>query len=226
MNNGVSEANNSAPGTESRRGGSLVLGVAGGSGSGKTTLCHRIIERLGPDRVLLFQHDAYYHDLARMPVPDPARINYDHPESLETPLCAAQLVELRAGRAVEQPVYDFSTHRRGSGTRSLAPRPVILVEGILVLAEAALREQMDLKIFVDADADVRILRRMERDITERGRTIASVCDQYYHTVRPSYEQFVAPSRRHADIIVPHGGENEAAVEVIVAFAERTIIPHS
>jgi len=197
----------------------VVIGIAGGSGSGKTTLCARVIERLGEERVLLFQHDAYYFDLSRMPVPDPARINYDHPSSLETELCAAHLRELQQGRSVAQPVYDFSTHRRTPETRLLEPRPVILVEGILVLAEPALREHMDLKVFVDADADVRILRRMERDIGERGRTLSSVRDQYYSTVRPSYEQFVAPSRRHADLIIPHGGQNHAAVDVIATYLE-------
>jgi uridine kinase len=201
---------------------SIVIGVAGGSGSGKTTLCHRVIERMGGGQVLLFQHDAYYHDLARMPVPDPVRINYDHPDSLETSLCAAQLADLRRGNSIAQPVYDFSTHRRTAETRLLEPVPVILVEGILVLAEAALREHMDLKVFVDAEADVRILRRMERDINERGRSLASVRDQYYHTVRPSYEQFIAPSKQHADLIVPRGGENDAAVEVIVAFIEKSV----
>ncbi|MBN1448125.1 MAG: uridine kinase [Bacteroidetes bacterium] len=200
----------------------IVIGIAGGSGSGKTTLCRRVIERLGEERVLLFQHDAYYFDLSRMPVPDPARINYDHPSSLETELCATHLRDLRQGKTVTQPVYDFSTHRRTPETRLLEPRPVILVEGILVLAEAALREHMDLKVFVDADADVRILRRMERDIVERGRSLASVRDQYYGTVRPSYEQFVAPSRQHADIIIPHGGENTPAVDVLVAFIDARL----
>lgn len=195
----------------------LVIGIAGASGSGKTTLCRRLIERLGEDRVLLFQHDAYYHDLSRMPVPDPARIDYDHPDSLETDLCAAQLAALRDGAAVDQPVYDFSTHRRKSEVRILEPRPVILVEGILVLAEAALRAQMDLKIYVDADADVCILRRVERDMVERGRSFTSVRDQYFGTVRPGFERFVAPSRQYADIIVPHGGENRVAVEVILGY---------
>ncbi|MFZ1730160.1 MAG: uridine kinase [Bacteroidota bacterium] len=200
----------------------IVIGVAGGSGSGKTTLCRRVIERMGEGQVLLFQHDAYYHDLSCMPVPDPTRINYDHPDSLETSLCAAQLAELRRGRSVAQPVYDFSTHRRTAETRLLEPVPVILVEGILVLAEPSLREYMDLKVFVDAEADVRILRRMERDISERGRSLASVRDQYYHTVRPSFEQFIAPSKQHADLIIPHGGENDAAVEVIVSFLRHRI----
>lgn len=194
-----------------------TIGIAGGSGSGKTTLCHNIVAELGPDVVLLFQHDAYYHDLTDMPIPDPARINYDHPDSLETSLCAEHLRVLRGGGGIEQPVYDFSTHRRTAERRKLEARPVILVEGILVLAEAQLREAMDLRVFVDADADVRILRRVERDICERGRSIASVRDQYYNSVRPSYEQFIAPSKVHADLVVPRGGENPLAVESIVAF---------
>jgi uridine kinase len=202
---------------------SLVIGVAGGSGSGKTTLCRRLVERIGDERILLFQHDAYYHDLARMPVQDPAAINYDHPDALETGLCARQLEALRRGEEVDQPLYDFSTHRRREDTRRLDPRPVILVEGILVLAEPALREQMDLKIFVDADADVCILRRVERDMHERGRSLASVRDQYFRTVRPSFEQFVAPSRRYADIIVPHGGENSVAVQMIQSYIEYSLM---
>ncbi len=204
----------------------LVIGVAGGSGSGKTTLCRRIVERFGEDRVLLFQHDAYYHDLAHMPVPDPARINYDHPASLETALCADHLAQLRRGAAIAQPVYDFSTHRRTTETRQIAPHPVLLVEGILVLAEPALRAQMDLKIFVDADADICILRRMERDINERGRSLASVRDQYYQTVRPGFEQFVAPSKQYADIVIPRGGENDAAVDVVAAYIERSASPRA
>ena len=196
---------------------SIVIGIAGGSGSGKTTLCRKVIEAAGEHTVLLFQHDAYYHDLSRMPVPDPARINYDHPASLETALCAEQLARLRGGESVLQPVYDFSTHRRMLELRKLEARPVILVEGILALAEASLRELMDLRVFVDADADIRILRRMERDIVERGRSLESVRDQYYGTVRPGYEQFVAPSKVWADIIVPRGGENSVAVEAILGF---------
>jgi uridine kinase len=201
---------------------SIVIGIAGGSGSGKTTLCRRIITELGNDLAILFQHDAYYHDLDDMPVSDPARINYDHPSSLETRLCGEQLSELRRGGRIAQPVYDFSTHRRTAETRLLEARPVILVEGILVLAEAALREHMDLAVFVDADADIRIIRRMERDVHRRGRTLASVRDQYYDTVRPSYDQFVAPSRQYADLVVPHGGQNMAAVAVIAAWVRSRL----
>ena len=201
---------------------SIVIGIAGGSGSGKTTLCRRVISVLGKTAAVLFQHDAYYHDLDAMPVPDPARINYDHPSSLETRLCAEQLDALRRGRRIAQPVYDFATHRRTAETRLMEPHPVILVEGILVLAEAALREYMDLKVFVDAAADIRILRRMERDINYRGRSLSSVREQYYETVRPSYEQFVAPSKEHADIIVPRGGQNQAAVDVIVAYIRNRL----
>lgn len=203
----------------------IIIGIAGGSGSGKTTFARGIIDALGTATVLLFQHDAYYHDLARMPDPDPARINYDHPASLETDLCVAQLAALVRGEHVAQPVYDFSTHRRRSDTTPLAPHPVILVEGILVLAEAALREMMDLRVFVDAEPDIRLLRRMERDITQRGRTVQSVRDQYYATVRPMYEQFVAPSKSHADLIIPHGGHNSRALDVVAGWLRARLASH-
>jgi uridine kinase len=196
---------------------STVIGIAGGSGSGKTTFARHIIGMLGEEKVTLFQHDAYYHDFADMPESDRAGINYDHPDSLDTSLCALQLAALRRGEDVDQPAYDFSTHRRMKASRRLSSTPVILVEGILVLAEAALRDQMDLRIFVDADADIRILRRAERDVNERGRTLASVREQYCATVRPGYEQFVAPSRQYADIVIPRGGENPQAVEAVAAF---------
>jgi uridine kinase len=203
--------------TEGQSMNTTVIGIAGGSGSGKTTLARHIIGMLGEENVTLFQHDAYYFDLSDMPVPDPARINYDHPDSLDTSLCAVQLAALRRGDEIEQPAYDFSTHRRMPTSRRLSPKPVILVEGILVLAEVLLRDQMDLRVFVDADADIRILRRAERDVNERGRTLASVREQYCATVRPGYEQFVAPSRQYADIVIPRGGENPPAVEAIVAY---------
>jgi uridine kinase len=167
--------------------------------------------------VLLFQHDAYYFDLSFMPDPNPANINYDHPDSLETSLCVSHLQCLKHGEEVRQPIYDFSTHRRLDETKVLEPLPIILVEGILVLAEPLLRSEMDMRIYVDAEPDIRLLRRMERDITNRGRTVQSVRDQYYATVRPMFEQFVAPSKQHADIIVPHGGENAIATELLVGF---------
>lgn len=200
----------------------LVVGIAGGSGSGKTTLARNLISRFGEGVALLFQHDAYYFDLALMPDPNPTNINYDHPESLETSLCVQHLRTLKEGKAVEQPQYDFSTHRRRDSTTALAPHPIIIVEGILVLAERTLREEMDLRVYVDADPDIRLLRRMERDITTRGRTVQSVRDQYYATVRPMFEQFVAPSKTHADIIVPHGGENVLATRILCGFMREEL----
>lgn len=201
---------------------SIIVGIAGGSGSGKTTLAGKIIAGLGSDIVLLFQHDAYYHDLDRMPDPDPARINYDHPLSLETELCVEQLRTLKAGGSVHQPIYDFSTHRRRTERRRLESRPVIIVEGILVLADELLRAEMDLHIYVDAEADVRLLRRIERDSSIRGRSVESVRDQYCSTVRPMFEQFVLPSRQFADIVVPRGGENETAQAVIVGYLKHRL----
>ncbi|MCZ7558591.1 MAG: uridine kinase [Bacteroidia bacterium] len=196
---------------------STVIGIAGGSGSGKTTFARNVIGLLGEENVTLFQHDAYYFDFAAMPEADRAAINFDHPDALDTALCAGHLALLRQGKAIEQPVYDFSTHSRREERLHVPAKPVILVEGILVLADAALRDQMDLRIFVDADADLRILRRAERDVSERGRTLTSVREQYCATVRPMHEQFVAPSRQFADLVVPRGGDNPRAVEAVVAF---------
>ncbi len=197
----------------------IIIGIAGGSGSGKTTLAVNIIRHFPTGTVLLFQHDAYYYDLSFMPDPNPANINYDHPDSLETALCVRHLQSLKNGEEVLQPIYDFSTHRRLTETKVLEPLPIIIVEGILVLAEPTLREEMDIRVYVDAEPDIRLLRRMERDIMTRGRSVTSVRDQYYATVRPMFEQFVAPSKKHADIIVPHGGENQIATEIIVGFLD-------
>jgi len=200
----------------------IIIGIAGGSGSGKTTLANRIIEKLTSDIVLLVQHDVYYYDLSLMPDPNPANINYDHPNSLETKLCVDHLHKLQHGERVQQPLYDFSTHKRRRETRPLEPKPIILVEGILVLVEESLRTELDLKVFVDAEPDIRLLRRLERDITVRGRTVQSVRDQYYATVRPMYEKFIAPSKQYADIIIPHGGENTVAQDVLIGTLKHRL----
>jgi len=200
----------------------IIIGIAGGSGSGKTTLANRIIEKLTSDIVLLVQHDAYYYDLSVMPDPNPANINYDHPNSLETTLCVDHLHKLKHGERVQQPLYDFSTHKRRRESRPLEPKPIILVEGILVLVEESLRTELDLKVFVDAEPDIRLLRRLERDITVRGRTVQSVRDQYYATVRPMYEKFIAPSKQYADIIIPHGGENTVAQDVLIGTLKHRL----
>jgi uridine kinase len=195
---------------------SLLIGVAGGSGSGKTTVSHAILERVGRDRIAYLQHDAYYRDRSALPLAERARINYDHPDSLETDLLIEHLKQLRAGRAIEMPQYDFAQHVRKSTTRRVEPRAVILVEGILIFADRALRDLFDIKIFVDTDPDLRFLRRLQRDIAERGRTVESVIAQYLETVRPMHLEFVEPSKRYADVIIPEGGFNTIAIDMVVA----------
>jgi uridine kinase len=197
----------------------LVIGIAGGSGSGKTTVAQEILNRVGPDRIAFLQHDAYYKDLSGLPPAQRAEVNFDHPNSLETDLLIRHIEALKAGEAVEVPIYDFSTHSRTSETFTVAPRGVILVEGILIFAEAELREQFDVKIFVDTDSDLRFIRRLQRDIAERGRTTESVIHQYLSTVRPMHLEFVEPSKRYADVIIPEGGYNTAALDMVVARIE-------
>ena len=194
----------------------LVIGIAGGSGSGKTTVAQEILQRVGPDRIAFLQHDSYYKDLSGLPPAQKAEVNFDHPNSLETELLIEHINALRAGKAVEVPIYDFSTHSRTDRTFTVQPRRVILVEGILIFAEAALRELFDVKIFVDTDSDLRLIRRLERDISERGRTVQSVIKQYQTTVRPMHLEFVEPSKRYADVIIPEGGFNAAALDMVVA----------
>lgn len=193
-----------------------MIGIAGGSGSGKSTVLRRIVESFGPERISLLDHDAYYRDLGHLSLDVRAAFNFDHPDALETELMVQQLDALCAGETVEKPTYDFVTHSRGTDTITIRPRPVVLVEGILVLAEKALVDRMDIKIFVDTDDDIRLVRRIRRDIDERGRSIHSVLDQYEHTVRPMYLEFVEPSKRRADVIIPRGGHNRVAIEMLLA----------
>ena len=200
----------------------IIIGVAGGTGSGKTTVSQAILERVGRDRIAYIQHDSYYKDQSHLPPEERAKINFDHPDALETGLLVQHLKQLRAGHPVEVPVYDFTTHTRTSQTRRVEPRRVILVEGILIFADDALRDMMDVKIYVDTDADIRFIRRLERDITERGRTMRSVIDQYLATVRPMHLEFVEPSKRYADVIIPEGGFNPVALDMVVARIEAMI----
>lgn len=200
----------------------LVIGIAGGSGSGKTTVAQTILQRVGPERISFLQHDAYYKDLSGLPPARRAEVNFDHPDSLETELLVAHIQQLKAGQPVEVPVYDFATHSRTAETYIVQPRGVILVEGILIFAEPALRDLFDIKIFVDTDADIRFIRRLERDIRERQRTTESVIRQYLATVRPMHLEFVEPSKRYADIIIPEGGHNLTALEMVVARVERLL----
>jgi uridine kinase len=200
----------------------LVIGIAGGSGSGKTTVAQEILQRVGPDRIAFLQHDSYYKDLSGLPPVQRAAVNFDHPHSLETELLIEHIASLRDGNAVEVPIYDFSTHSRTTKTYTVQPRRVILVEGILIFTEAALRCMFDVKIFVDTDSDLRFIRRLERDIAERGRTTESVIKQYQLTVRPMHLEFVEPSKRYADIIIPEGGHNTAALDMVVARVESLL----
>ena len=194
----------------------IVIAVAGGTASGKTTVAKEILRRVGAEHIACIPHDAYYRDLSHLPPSERAQVNFDHPDSLETNLLIRHLKELRAKMAVEIPVYDFTTHTRTQETRRVEPAPVILVEGILIFVEPELRELFDVKLYVDSDADERFIRRLQRDIEERGRTVNSVCEQYLATVRPMHLEFVEPSKRYADVIIPGGGFNEVAIEMVAA----------
>lgn len=200
----------------------FVIGVAGGSGSGKTTVVRHIIERVGPLNLTLIQHDSYYRDMQDISFDERVKQNFDHPASLETDLMVSHLKSLLQGHSVDIPVYDFSAHVRADYVLKATPRPVILVDGILIFFEKELRDLMDMRIFVDTDADVRLLRRLKRDLIERGRTIDSVIGQYESFVRPMHLEFVEPTKRYADIIIPNGGENVAALDMLDALITRKI----
>ncbi len=200
----------------------VVIGIAGGSGSGKTTLAQLILERIGRDRIAYLPHDAYYKDLSTLPPNQRAEINFDHPDSLETELMIEHVQDLLAGQPVHLPIYDFKNHARTAETILITPHPIILVEGILIFADRTLRDLLSVKIFVDTDADIRFIRRLTRDIEERGRTTESVVRQYQATVRPMHLEFVEPSKRYADVIVPEGGLNAVAMEMVVARLEALL----
>lgn len=210
--------------TETTRGTGRVvcIGVAGGTGSGKTTVAEAIVARIGAHRIAYIQHDSYYRDLSHLPEQERLRCNFDHPDALESELLVQHLRALRRGEGVEVPVYDFTRHVRTRQTRRVEPRKVILVEGILIFAEAMLRREFDIRIFVDTDADLRFLRRLQRDISERGRTVESVIAQYLETVRPMHLEFVEPSKRWADVIIPEGGFNTVALDMICARVEALL----
>jgi uridine kinase len=201
----------------------FIIGVAGGSGSGKTTVVSHIINRVGPENLVLIQHDSYYRDLKHLEFEDRAKQNFDHPSSLETELMVRHIEALSKGYSIEVPMYDFKNHVRKEETVSLAPKPVILIDGILIFFEKELRNLMDLKLFVDTDSDVRLIRRMRRDIIERQRTVESVLDQYEKFVRIMHLEFVEPTKRYADIIIPHGGENQAALDMLNALISGKLL---
>ncbi len=198
----------------------LVIGIAGGTGSGKSTVAHKLASSIPAERCAVIDHDSYYFDQGHLSPQARAEINYDHPSSLESRLLAEHLRVLRSGTGVDVPIYDFVTHTRRAETRRVNPAPVVLVEGILVFVDPALREQMDIKIFVDTDADIRLMRRIRRDLEQRGRSFASVRDQYYATVRPMHLEYVEPSKRWADLIVPEGGDNKVALDVLLGRMGR------
>ena len=195
----------------------VIIGIAGGSGSGKTTLTNRLWKQFGPDEVSVLNHDSYYKRHNELPYEERCKLNYDHPDSFDTPLLVEHLKALRAGQPVKVPIYDYSIHNRTDRTVTVYPAPVIIVEGILIFASPELCEQMDMKVYVDTDADVRILRRIMRDVKQRGRTLDSVVEQYLTTVKPMHEQFVEPSKRKADLIVPEGGRNPVALQLLIKW---------
>jgi uridine kinase len=200
----------------------LVIGIAGGSGSGKTTVAQEILKRVGADRIAYLQHDSYYKDWTGLPPNQRAQVNFDHPDSLETELLIEHIASLRDLKPVQVPIYDFSADRRTGSTFTVMPSNVILVEGILIFAVPELRRLFDVKIYVDTDADLRFIRRLHRDITERSRTTESVIEQYLSTVRPMHLEFVEPSKRYADVIIPEGGFNTAALDMVVARIETLL----
>jgi uridine kinase len=195
----------------------FVIGVAGGSGSGKTTVVRRIVDSLGLEHVTLLQHDRYYRDRNDLRLEERAALKYDHPNSLETDLLVQHVQDLKSGEPVEVPAYDFTRHARLSERETFQPRRALIVEGILVFTDAALRDLMDIKVFVDTDSDTRFIRRLQRDVAERGRTMESVIDQYLNTVRPMHLEFVEPSKRYADVIIPLGGHNTVAVDLLLTM---------
>lgn len=195
----------------------LILGVAGGSGSGKTTVVNKIVQKIGKKNILLVEHDSYYRDLSHIPLSARRKQNFDHPSSLETELMIRHIDALRKGYKIDLPVYDFVAHTRAEETIQVSPKKIILIDGILIFSEPDLLDLMDIKIFVDTDDDVRLLRRLRRDIQERGRDFDGVLNQYETYVRPMHLEFVEPSKRYADIIIPRGGENRVALEMVIAM---------
>jgi uridine kinase len=200
----------------------IVIGVAGGSASGKTTVSQAILKRVGAERIAYIPHDLYYKDLSHLPLAQRAGQNFDHPDSLDNALLVAHIDALAAGQPIEVPTYDFAGYVRLPETRTIPPRPVILIEGILIFAEPVLRRRMQIKLFVDTDADLRFIRRLKRDVDERGRSVDSVIYQYLNTVRMMHLEFVEPTKRYADLIIPEGGQNTIAIDMVVARIEAEL----
>jgi uridine kinase len=200
----------------------MIIGVAGGTASGKTTVSHKILETVGPKQIAYIMHDAYYRDLSHLPFAERKAFNFDHPDSLENELMITHLELLLQGRTVDIPVYDFAEYIRTDRLEQVESRQIILVEGILIFADRRLREMMNIKIYVDAPADLRFIRRLRRDVAERGRSVHHVIEQYLQTVRPMHLEFVEPSKRYADVIIPRGGRNIKAIQMIIAQVQRML----
>ena len=204
----------------------VIIGVAGGTGSGKTTVSESIRDRVGRERIAYIVHDSYYRDYLDLSLEARMRLNYDHPNSLDTPLLIEHLRQLQEGHAIESPIYDFAGYARTTETTTIPPQPVVLVEGILIFAEPELRPLFDVKIFVDTEGDIRFIRRLQRDVSERGRDLDSVIGQWLNTVKPMHDEFVEPSKRWADIIIPHGGKNRVAMDMVVSRIEILLTAES
>lgn len=204
----------------------ILIGIAGGTGSGKTTLADKLIENFGRDEVSILRHDNYYRRHDDMTYEERSMLNYDHPDAFDTELLCEHIKALKEGQSIEMPVYDYTIHNRSDKVIVVNPAPVIVLEGILIFAEASLCEWMDIKVFVDTDADVRILRRILRDVKERERSLDSVISQYLTTVKPMHEQFVEPSKRRADIIIPEGGENVVALQMLIERVKKHLRKYS
>ncbi len=205
----------------------MIIGICGGTGSGKTTVAKSIVQSVSDSDVIFIQQDSYYRDLKDMPLDERSLANFDHPDSIDNELLIHHLKRLKSGHSAELPVYDFRTHTRKNETRHVEPKPIVIVEGILIFAEHSILEQLDIKVFVDTPDDIRFIRRLERDIAERGRTVESVIEQYLFTVRPMHNQFVEPMKRYADVIIPEGGHNQVGIELICGRIRdllTTIVP--
>ncbi len=203
----------------------LIIGIAGGTGSGKTTVVNKIIERLAEKDVTILSQDAYYRDNSDLPLEERQKINFDHPDALEFELLAENIRKLKRGETIQQPIYSYLTCTRAAETTTIVPRKAIIVEGILILWPKELRKLMDIKIFVDCEADVRLSRVIQRDLIERGRDVHQVLHRYEETVRPSHLQFIEPTKRYADIIVPEGGNNRVAIDIITQYIEKHLNDH-
>ncbi len=201
----------------------MIIGICGGTGSGKTTIARKIVEAVGRERVVLVEQDSYYRNLADMPLDERHQANFDHPDSIDSDMLVGHLMRLKQGLTVEMPLYDFKSHTRSDQIEIIPPKPVVIVEGILIFAEPRVLDLLDMRVFVDTPDDIRFIRRLRRDIAERGRTVDSVIDQYYRTVRPMHFEFVEPSKRHADIILPEGSNTGISVELLCSLVREKLI---